>query len=88
MTQSTYLNVNMQTANGWESILVDGDWDTKYKWKKHDLEQSLVTIEWTIGPDTQPGTYQITHQGYYKDLLTGRVKPYSGTSSSFTVTAN
>ena len=85
MTQSTFLTIDSLDGSTWNTILVDGDWETKFKWKKHELEQSLVTIEWDISPDTIPGTYRITHQGYYKDVLTGKIKPYSGQSSSFTV---
>ena len=85
MTQSTFLTIDSLDGSTWNTILVDGDWETKFKWKKHELEQSLVTIEWDISPDTIPGTYRITHQGYYKDVLTGKIKPYSGQSGSFTV---
>lgn len=89
MTQSTYLTVDMLQSDGsWETLLVDGHWDTKFHWKANDLDQSMITVEWDIADDTPAGTYRLTHQGYYKHHLTGKLEYYSGTSDSFTVSSS
>lgn len=87
MTQSTYLTVDQQVGSSWVTVLVDGHWETKLYWKKEGLDHSLVTVAWDIASGTAPGTYRLTHQAYYKEDITGALKPYSGHSSSFTVTA-
>jgi len=85
MTQSSYLTVDNQQGSTWQTILVDGHWDTKLYWKKDDIDRSLVTVEWDIASNIPAGTYRITHSGYYKEDITGNIKPYEGTSSSFVV---
>ncbi|GAM24678.1 hypothetical protein SAMD00019534_078530, partial [Acytostelium subglobosum LB1] len=91
MIESTFLTVDIETSSGqWQTVLVDGDWETKFKWRMHDTigSQSLITIEWTIESWAQPGTYRLTHQGYAKpSMFSDKLEPYSGTSSSFTVSA-
>ena len=86
MTQGSYLTVDMNVAGSWETILLDGDWDTKLHWKRHGLDNNLITIDWAIAPGTVTGQYRITHSGYSKEAITGRLHPYTGTSSTFTVT--
>lgn len=49
--------------------------------------ESRATIEWNIAPDVPAGSYRVCHFGHYKSIVGGEVKPYSGTSSAFKVTA-
>ena len=87
MTQKTFLTVEKLQPNGqWHAFLVDGDWDTKYHWRREWLSESIVTITWTIGETfpVEPGTYRIQHFGYYRSLEQ-YVLPYQGTSSPFKV---
>ncbi|EGG19472.1 hypothetical protein DFA_00049 [Cavenderia fasciculata] len=91
MTQSTFLTVDMLQSDNttWRTILVDGDWDTRFYWKMHNLVQSAITIEWIIDPswNYQPGTYRITHSGYAKpSMFSDKLVPYSGQSSEFQIT--
>lgn len=85
MTQSSYLTVDVLNGSTWTTILLDGDWDTKFHWKRSGIDHSLVTIEWDIATNTPSGQYRLTHTGYYKEAITGRLHKYSGTSSTFTV---
>jgi len=85
MTQSSYLTVDMNVNGSWQTILLDGDWDTKFHWKRSGVDHSLITVEWDIAPDTTSGQYRLTHTGYYKEAITGRLHQYSGVSSTFTV---
>ncbi|WP_395837704.1 neutral/alkaline ceramidase [Archangium violaceum] len=87
--QGTYLRVQRRAGLLWEDVAYDWDWETKYTWRRGyclpTLACSHVTIEWTIPPDAQPGTYRIVHEGDWKSGWDGRVRPYRGTSRGFTV---
>jgi len=83
-TQDTFLTVEQQVSGNWQVILTDGDFDTQFHWQREDIAESLVTIDWAIGQDTQPGKYRIRTFGTSRDLF-GNLTPYTGTSSTFTV---
>jgi len=83
-TQDTFLTVEQQVNGQWQVVLNDGDWDTKFQWARRYIAESLITITWQIAPNTTPGTYRIQHFGNSKSL-TGKISPYTGTSSTFTV---
>lgn len=68
----------------WAVVLTDAHWETKLKWERYLIDESIVTAEWTLDSSVLPGTYRIQHFGYYKPLL-GDPQPYSGVSGSFTV---
>jgi len=88
LTGRTFLEVEkLDTAtNTYSVILTDSDWDTKFLWKRHETSQSLITISWTIGTGTPAGKYRIQHYGFAKeDPISGKVTPYNGLSSVFTV---
>ncbi|KYR01855.1 neutral/alkaline nonlysosomal ceramidase family protein [Tieghemostelium lacteum] len=90
MIESSFHTVDLQTSEGnWTTVYNDGDWDTRFYWKMHDLAQSLCTIQWNIANTTIPGTYRITHSGYAKpSSFSSKLVAYTGISSTFTVTAN
>ncbi len=87
--QGTYLQVQRKSGTSWVTVANDWDWETKYRWKRHDCAPtygcSHVTTEWTIPADTVPGTYRIRHDGDWKSGWDGLIRPYSGTSREFTV---
>ena len=49
------------------------------------LSLSQATIQWDIPATTASGSYRIRHFGSYKQPFTGKIVPYTGTSSTFTV---
>ncbi|QRK12117.1 neutral/alkaline ceramidase [Archangium violaceum] len=87
--QGSYLRVQRRAGPLWEDMAYDWDWETKYTWRRGyclpTLACSHVTIEWAIPQDARPGTYRIIHEGDWKSGWDGRVRPYRGTSSGFTV---
>lgn len=88
LTGESFLYVQQMDPNSqnWINILTDADWDTRFYWDRHGLSESLNTIWWNITAAIQPGKYRITHNGYAKeDIISGKVTPYSGTSSVFAV---
>jgi len=86
-TESSFLFVQLQDAeNSWKTVAVDGNWETRFRWARVGLDQSLCTVEWDITELAKPGTYRIVHQGVSKDV-SGTLTPYTGTSATFTVNA-
>lgn len=61
----------------------------RFKWKRTGFLKgsSKVDIQWTVPDNTTPGTYRIQHFGHYKYIL-GGIFPYTGTTGTFTVSAN
>jgi len=84
-TQSTYLTVEQYVSGtGWQVIAVDGDWETRMQWRRKDLLESVITVQWFIPSGQAAGAYRIQHFGQSKSLF-GDLSPYSGTSNSFIV---
>eukprot|EP01114_Cavostelium_apophysatum_P007011 TRINITY_DN1866_c0_g1_i1.p1 TRINITY_DN1866_c0_g1~~TRINITY_DN1866_c0_g1_i1.p1 ORF type:complete len:766 (-),score=167.78 TRINITY_DN1866_c0_g1_i1:1192-3147(-) len=81
--QGTFLSVEQSQNGSWTTILTDGDPETRFRWVRHGLAESLVTVEWDI-PEGTTGTFRLNTFGTSKDLF-GKLSPYQGTSSTFTV---
>lgn len=56
-TQSSYLEIQKKTENGWTTLYYDWDWCTTFRWKRIDslLGTSQVTLTWTIPQDAPSG---------------------------------
>jgi len=87
--EGTFLTIELQTGSTWKVIANDGNWETRYRWKRHPpprIDESWATIEWDIPAGTALGTYRIGHFGDAKPL--GRKpKPFSSYTNSFKVIA-
>lgn len=81
----TFLKIERKTSQGWEVVRYDYDLDTAFMWERDGIACSKITIAWDIAEDIPAGTYRIYHSGFYKDGLTGEIKPYSGYSREFSV---
>eukprot|EP00977_Amphora_coffeiformis_P015740 scaffold4707_cov164-Amphora_coffeaeformis.AAC.14 len=70
--EGTFLTVDRLTDHGvWETVLTDGDWDTRYYWKGGTASyfgMSFAEIHWTIPPNTEQGLYRICHYGTRQTL--------------------
>jgi neutral ceramidase len=90
-TQDTFLEVQRDSDGSWVTVARDWDWQTAYRWEPHSpcpsrTLCSLVTIEWAITKDVQPGIYRIVHYGNWRGSQ-GRICAYMGKSREFRVTA-
>ncbi|EGZ12428.1 hypothetical protein PHYSODRAFT_515606, partial [Phytophthora sojae] len=87
---SSFCDVEMQDPSGSIStVLTDVHWDLRYHWQRHLISESKNKCEWNIRPGGRtsvPDTYRFVHRGYSKNLL-GKLKEYTATSNTFTVTA-
>jgi neutral ceramidase len=86
--QDSFLRVERLDVEGWTAVAHDWDWETKFRWRRSrclpTLMCSLVTVEWTIPADAQPGIYRIRHDGSAL-AWSGELTPYTGISRQFTV---
>jgi neutral ceramidase len=83
--EGTFLEVQRQNGSTWQTVATDSEWQTLYRWKREYLGVSTAQITWTIPADAATGTYRIVHHGDAKGL-TGTIRPFTGTSRTFTVT--
>lgn len=82
--EGTYLEVQRQTDQGWEYVTGDNDPETSFNWKRRLAAQSRVTLKWNVPQDAAPGTYRFVYHGDAKNG-SGRITPFTGYSSPFTV---
>lgn len=80
----TYFEVQRRHDNSWVRHADDGDWDTKYHWRREGSNASVARITWDVPTDAPAGTYRIQHFGNWKNPA-GVVSPFTGTSAEFTV---
>lgn len=80
MTQQSYLSVERRNTDGWEPVAHDWDPETVFKWERHGVAASKITVRWTIPFDTPEGSYRIRHIGYRKGH-----RRYEGKTGAFTV---
>ncbi|CAM3416526.1 neutral/alkaline ceramidase [Kibdelosporangium persicum] len=81
----TFLEVQRLVDGTWTRHADDGDWSTRYHWKRAGIANSEATITWTIPAGTPPGTYRIVHNGDWKNGWTGAITPFTGTTTTFTL---
>ncbi|MFI7599830.1 neutral/alkaline ceramidase [Actinoplanes sp. NPDC049681] len=83
--EGTFLEVQRQDGGAWTTVSTDAEWQTIYRWKREYLGVSTAQISWSVPADAVPGTYRIVHHGDAKSL-TGSIKPFTGTTRTFTIT--
>ncbi|HWO67616.1 MAG TPA: neutral/alkaline ceramidase [Umezawaea sp.] len=81
----TFLEVQRQVNGQWTRYADDGDWSTRYQWRRSGVANSEATITWAIPTGTPAGTYRIVHNGDWKSGWTGRITAFTGTTNVFTV---
>jgi neutral ceramidase len=84
-TQDTFLAIQQLINGQWQTIRTDRDWDTEYHWQRNGVANSLVTITWRTNQATQAGQYRIAQYGDWKAFWSGKISPYTGYSSAFTI---
>jgi neutral ceramidase len=81
----TFLEVQRLENGTWVRHADDGDWSTRYQWKRVGIANSEATITWVIPDATPAGTYRVVHHGDWKSGWTGAITPFTGTTRTFTV---
>ncbi|MFI9007763.1 neutral/alkaline non-lysosomal ceramidase C-terminal domain-containing protein [Actinosynnema sp. NPDC053489] len=81
----TFLEVQRLVGGTWVRHADDGDWSTRYRWRREGVAASTATITWTIPADTPAGEYRIAHRGDWKSGWTGAITLFTGVIATFTV---
>ncbi|CCH31640.1 neutral/alkaline ceramidase [Actinosynnema sp. NPDC047251] len=81
----TFLEVQRLVNGRWTRVADDGDWTTRYRWKRVGVANSEATVTWDIPAGTAAGRYRLVHHGDWKSGWTGAISPFTGTSRTFTV---
>jgi neutral ceramidase len=80
----TYLEVQRQSGEEWHRVHDDGDWETRFVWKRVGGRASEVTVSWDIPLDAVAGQYRIRYHGDARDG-DGTLHPFTGETPSFAV---
>jgi neutral ceramidase len=80
----TYLEVQRAAEGTWVRVADDGDWATRFHWRRAGRAGSHVTITWDVPANADPGTYRLVYLGDVREP-SGRTRPVSGTTPSFDV---
>ncbi|MBH5333627.1 neutral/alkaline ceramidase [Streptomyces pactum] len=80
----SYLEVQCQDGDGWRTVADDGDWSTRFHWRRDGIAASRVTVTWDIPAGVPAGHYRIRYHGDAKGV-TGRITPFTGTTRAFAV---
>ena len=80
----TYVEVQQQRADGWHRIADDGDWTTRFHWRRAGRAGSRVTVTWDVPASAEDGQYRLVYLG---DVLesAGLLRPFSSATESFDV---
>jgi neutral ceramidase len=81
---STFLAVERLVEGAWVRVADDGDWATKFRWRRARRGASIVTIEWVVLADTAPGRYRLVYFGDIRDP-DGTLRPLTATAEPFDV---
>jgi neutral ceramidase len=87
--EGTYMTVDQYVSGSWKTVRTDSHPSTKFGWLRTNtvLGYSTVTTNWTIEAGTPAGTYRLSYYGDSKAPIIGKISPFTGVSSTFTVAA-
>ncbi|AKU15603.1 neutral/alkaline ceramidase [Luteipulveratus mongoliensis] len=83
----TYLEVQREVSSAperWETVAVDSDWSTTFRWSEDKHSGQTIAITWDIPEGTAPGRYRIRYLGDARGA-DGRVSSFVGVSTAFDV---
>lgn len=80
----TYLRVERQSGDGWQTVADDGDWSTTFRWRRSGRRGSTVTLTWAVPEDAPSGRYRLRYDGDARDH-DGRISAFSGTTEPFDI---
>jgi neutral ceramidase len=80
----TFLEVQRQVDGGWRRVADDGDWATRFHWRRAGRGGSRVTVTWDVPASVEAGHYRIVYHGDVLDRA-GGLHPFSSATEPFLV---
>lgn len=80
----TFLEVVRFEGGDWSRVADDGDWATRFHWKRRGRAGSHVSVRWEVPADANPGRYRLVHHGTARNG-NGTLTPFTATTREFTV---
>jgi neutral ceramidase len=80
----TYLEVQRADGADWRRVADDGDWATRFHWRRAGRTGSRVVVTWDVPFDAAPGRYRLVYRGDAVDSA-GTLHPFTGTTGPFEV---
>jgi len=74
-----YIDVQRETANGWQTVASDDHWATRVRWREEG-DSYFARLSWQVTDADAPGTYRIIHRGYDREGTA-----FEGVSGNFQV---
>ncbi|XP_054428430.1 neutral ceramidase isoform X2 [Pteronotus mesoamericanus] len=89
-THQTFFTVEKyeNSSAGWQVVLNDASWETRFYWHKGLMGHSNATVQWHISDTAQPGIYRIRYFGHIRKqdfLKPAVILSFESTSSVFEV---
>jgi neutral ceramidase len=80
----SYLEVQQQRVDGWHRVADDGDWATRFHWRRIGRSGSRVIVTWDVPATAGAGRYRLVYLG---DVIEpdGSLRPFSGATEPFSV---
>ncbi|XP_031742885.1 neutral ceramidase 2 [Cucumis sativus] len=86
LTEGTYALVERLEKQRWTPAYDDDDFSLFFKWKlDNTFINNLVTIEWDIPIDADPGVYRLRHFGSSRSTINSTNVYFTGASRAFAV---
>jgi neutral ceramidase len=81
---ATFVEVQREQADGWRRVADDGDWVTRFDWRRVGRSGSRVSVRWDVPADAACGRYRLVYRG---DVLEreGRLRPFTAATEPFEV---
>ena len=81
---ATYVEVQRDAGGSWQRVADDGDWATRFSWRRAGRAGSRVAISWDVPRDGVAGSYRLVYHG---DVLDpgGALRPFTSATEPFEV---
>ncbi|MBN9619011.1 MAG: neutral/alkaline ceramidase [Actinobacteria bacterium] len=81
---ATFVAVEMETPAGWGRVADDGDWSTRFHWRRAGRHGSRIVVSWEVPAAVAAGRYRLVYQG---DALRpdGTLSAFAGRTAPFEV---
>lgn len=81
---STFLEVQAERDGSWVRVADDGDWATRFEWRRVGRRGSRVVVRWDVPGDAASGRYRLLYCGDVCEA-DGRLRPFAAPTEPFAV---